>query len=621
VGREVDEDQVRQYRRYAVEWAVDLKVADWDEALQLTTENISRGGVFIRTNSAVPEGTRVNITLQLPDNTSLEVAGTVMHSVSPDQALATNVTAGFGLSFDSEHAIDLELLEATAASQAGGKNTYKLDGQHFVLPALVRSSDGRMAEPTRAYPLKSPPVPVPQVPVKVTYAPEPSPSTEPATSSRVTSPPVTSPPSTGAAKTVVGAPLLAKAAQATAAPPVAPKKNKPKALVGADKAPIFGIDFGTTYSSIALVKEGGIQVLEDTEGNTMIPSVVCYPTRGAPPVVGWAAREMVPTHRSTTFVSFKRLLGRDFNDPRVAAFITASPVQLEAGPEGGVTARVHGEGIAIPQVAADVLRHLMAMGEAATGEPVRRAVFSSPVRFGERERRALEQAAKLAGLEIAAMVDEPAAAAMAYGLGRADGERIAIYDFGGGTFDCAVLQIRNQHFSMLSSGGDAWLGGDDFDLAMANHAADVFWQKNDIELRSRVVEWQRLIMLAERVKRKLSTVNSVDLRARRIVQLADGTVDLQLRFNRRLFAELCLELVERSLAEIGLRLGEAGVRPHELDHLVLTGGVSRIPLVRSKLSEYFQREIEVAVNPEQAMVVGNAIYARFLQITGKAVAF
>lgn len=611
----MDEDQVRRFRRYPVEWAVDLNVAQWEDALQLTTENVSRGGVFIRTNSAVPEGTRVNVTLQLPDKTSLEVAGTVVHSVDPERAKAGKLIAGFGLRFDDEHAVDLELLEATAASQAAGKNTYKLEEKHFVLPALVRRSDGRVAEPTRAYPLDKPPQPVPSPPVDLGSGLHAKIEGQRPEARRA--PPAPVAPPTAPPKAPPAAPPKAP----PAAPPQAASSTPAKAAPGPDSTPIFGIDFGTTYSSIALVQEGGITVLEDDQGNTMIPSVVCYPARGAPPVVGWAAREMVPTHRDTTFVSFKRLLGRDFDDSRVASFIASSPVQLERGPQGQVTAQPHGERIAMPQVAAEVLRHLMEIGQAATGVPVRRAVFSAPVRFGEHERQAIEQAAKLAGVEIAAMIDEPAAAAMAYGLGRAEGETIAIYDFGGGTFDCAVLQIRNQRFSMLSAGGDAWLGGDDFDLVMANHAADMFWQMNEIELRDRVVEWQRVILLAERVKRKLTTDKAVDLRARRIVQLADGTVDLQLRFNRRLFAELCSELVDRSLTEMAQRLSEAEVRPEELDHLVLTGGVSRVPLVRAKLRDYFQREIEVAVNPEQAMVIGNAIYARFLQLTGKAITF
>ncbi len=215
-----------------------------------------------------------------------------------------------------------------------------------------------------------------------------------------------------------------------------------------------------------------------------------------------------------------------------------------------------------------------------------------------------------------AVIEEPVAAAMAYNLGRADGELIAIDDFGGGTFDCTLLQIKNQRFRLLGSGGDAWLGGDDFDLAMAKHAANDFWRQHRIDLHKRAVEWQRLVLLCERVKRKLTRDKRVELRARSLVTTAQGPIDLAVRFDRQLFAELCGVLVERSVAEMDRCLSEADIKPTDLNHVVLTGSVSRIPLVRQHLQHYYQREIQLAVHPEQAIVVGNAIYARFLLLTG-----
>lgn len=390
----------------------------------------------------------------------------------------------------------------------------------------------------------------------------------------------------------------------------------PKPALKPDDLPIFGIDFGTTYSSIALVGAAGIQVLEDEDGNAMIPSVVCYTAAGAQPVVGWQGRELLPVQRPSTFLSPKRLLGRGFDDPKVQPFLAASPVPTHRGPNGQVLATVHGQVLAMPQVCAEVFRRLRVIGERASGIPVDRVVISAPVGYSPLERAAIERAGKLAGLEVMAVIEEPVAASMAYGLGRAEGELIAIYDFGGGTFDCTVLEIKNERFNMLATGGDAWLGGDDFDLALAEHAANEFWREHDLDLRTRAVEWQRLLLLCERAKRKLTSEQRVEVRARGIVQSAKGPLDLTLRFDRALFAELCGGLVERSVEEMDQCLQRAGVRPEELHHVVLTGGVSRIPLVRQHLQRYYQRELQLAINPEQAIVMGDAIYARFLQLTG-----
>lgn len=398
---------------------------------------------------------------------------------------------------------------------------------------------------------------------------------------------------------------------------VAASEPAPKPVPsGAAGPPIFGIDFGTTYSSIALVSSEGIQLIEDEDGNAMIPSVVCYTGPGAKAVVGWQARELVPLYRQSTFLSPKRLLGRHYDALPMQSLLAASPVPTQRGPNDQVLARVHGQLLAMPQVCAEIFRRLCVIGERATGVPVQRVVLSAPAGYSPSERAAIERAAQLAGLEVMATLEEPVAASMAHGLGQGEGERIAIYDFGGGTFDCTVLEIRKGRFKLLASGGDAWLGGDDFDLALAEYAANAFWREHEVDLRQRVVEWQRLVLLCERAKRQLSSNERVDVRARGLVNGAQGPLDLLLRVDRPLFAQLCGHLVERSIEELDRCIAAAGLRVEELDHLVLTGGVSRIPLVREQLQRYTRREIPLTVEPEHATVRGNAIYGRFMQLTG-----
>ena len=380
-----------------------------------------------------------------------------------------------------------------------------------------------------------------------------------------------------------------------------------------DSDPIFGLDFGTSYSSIALVTAAGVHVLEDSAGRSLFPSMVSY--TGREPVVGWPARELLSTHRESTFVSPKRLLGRQYDDPKIQPYLGATPVPTERGPNGQVLVRVDGEQLAVPQVCSEIFRRLARIGERSTGMPVERVVIALPVGYGPAEANAVKRAADLAGLKVVGMLKEPVAAAMAYGLGRAEGERIAIYDLGGGTFDCTLLEIRGGRFQILASAGDGWLGGDDFDLALANHVANAFWREHKVDLRKRAVEWQRVVLLCERAKRHLTENPSVELRARRIVEAAGREIDLRVVLDRSLFAALCRELVEQTIALMDRCLAKAGIRAGDLSHLVLTGGGSRSPLVREMLQEHFRCEPRLAPFPEQAIVAGNAVYGRFLRLT------
>lgn len=378
---------------------------------------------------------------------------------------------------------------------------------------------------------------------------------------------------------------------------------------GGDEALAFGIDFGTSYSSIGLFYEGEVSVLEDAEGYPLVPTAVSYPEQGAP-LVGWAAREQLALQPSTTFSSPKRLIGRQFGDPSIESLLASSPVRYESGPGGQLVADVFGNPVTVTQVAAEVFRHLAAMGEGRAERPVRKIALAAPVAFEDAQRNAITRAAKMGGLEVVAIIDEPVAAAIAFGASGDEEQLIAIYDFGGGTFDFTLLRAGGGNFEVLGEAGDAWLGGDDFDLALANYVADQFWNQKKVDLRTRQVEWQRLLFLCERAKRQLSKVEETVVESKGIALSLKGALDLKVGLNRGLFADLCRDLVERSIEAMETCFMLTGHEPAEVKQIVMTGGVSRIPMVRERVQAFFDREIRSTVNPEEAVVIGTARFAR-----------
>jgi actin-like ATPase involved in cell morphogenesis len=378
---------------------------------------------------------------------------------------------------------------------------------------------------------------------------------------------------------------------------------------------VFGIDFGTSFTSIAVVRGERVVPLEDAEGSTLTPSVVCFPEEGEP-LVGWPAREKALVHPTTTFRSPKRLLGRRYDDKRIEPFIGSSPLRTQAGPNGQVVADVYGEMLAIPQICAHIFEHVKRVGQRAAGVPVKNVLLSAPVGF-DRERLAIKRAAELAGLHVVGVIDEPVAAAMAYGLVRAREGLVAVYDFGGGTFDFTVLEIKDGKSTVVGEAGDDWLGGDDFDHAIAEQAANMFWRKHNVDLRKRAVEWERLLMYCERAKRKLSVDKEFELCVPGIVLSVRGGIDLKMRLDREIFTDLCGGLVEQTLEVVGSCLELLGLEPTEINQLVLTGGVTRIPMVRKRVQEYFRQKARMAVNPEHAIVLGNAIYGHVVRMRGR----
>jgi molecular chaperone DnaK len=399
------------------------------------------------------------------------------------------------------------------------------------------------------------------------------------------------------------------AAAAEPAPPAAvARPAAPRPRPTGPVATALGIDFGTTYSSASVAIGDRVHLVTDAEGRAIQPSIVHYPERGGP-IVGWAARDHLITDPRRTVASVKRLLGRRHSDPTIGGYLTSLSVKTAAGPGDGVLIDLgNEEHYAAAQVAAHVIAHVRDLAEAQTGARFTKAALSHPVTFGDHERAALRRAAQLAGLDVVAFVEEPVAGAMAYGLGKEKNEIVAVYDFGGGTFDFTVLDISNERFRVLASEGESWLGGDDFDLALAQAVADAFWRATKIELRQRLVEWQRLLVACEAAKRELSASPSARIIVDGLVE-APKKIDLRQRLDRSVFERLCRPLFDRSVTVLEAALARAGLEPRDVTQLVVTGGVSSVPFVRAGLARVFDREVESVVPPQEAICLGTGLVA------------
>lgn len=376
-------------------------------------------------------------------------------------------------------------------------------------------------------------------------------------------------------------------------------------------APIVGIDLGTTYTAVAVMTSGGPQVLPTVDGARAMPSVVSFPRKGAP-VVGAEARDRLATDPSRTIASPKRLLGRRLADREVQSFVGSAPYRTIAADDGGALLEVDGERWAMAQVCGLILAEARATAERHLGATVAHAVLTLPVSFDAGRQRALETAARVAGLEVVATVAEPNAAALAYRNLPGFGGLMGVYDFGGGTFDFSIVDVRGRRFEVVASAGDPWLGGDDLDAVLADAAANQFWRQHRVDLRNQAVEWHRLRFAAEHAKRALSTVESTQLVAKDVLRTAAGMVDLRLTLDRATLARAAAALIRRTLDVCEQALLKAGLRASALDGIALCGGSSQMPAVRAAVERHFGLPLLLSARDDQAVCVGAAIHAGLL---------
>ena len=367
---------------------------------------------------------------------------------------------------------------------------------------------------------------------------------------------------------------------------------------------IIGIDLGTTNSVVAVMEGKEPKVIANKEGNRLTPSVVAFNDKGET-LVGDTARRQAVTNPKRTIYSIKRFMGRRHNE--VAGEEKMVPYEVVGGPEDYVKVRAGDQTSTPPEISAKILRSLKESAESYLGHKVNKAVITVPAYFNDAQRQATKDAGQIAGLEVMRIINEPTAAALAYGLDKKTQEKIVVFDLGGGTFDVSVLEVADGVFRVISTNGDTHLGGDDFDQTLINHVADQFKKEQGIDLRKDTMALQRLQEACEKAKKELSSAQSTDINLPFITADATGPKHLQLSITRAQFEQMCDALVERCRGPVVQALKDAKLDPKDIDEVVLVGGSTRIPKVQELVKKLFSKEPHKGVNPDEVVALGAAI--------------
>jgi molecular chaperone DnaK len=370
-----------------------------------------------------------------------------------------------------------------------------------------------------------------------------------------------------------------------------------------------GIDLGTSNSVVAIMREGGPEVLADAGGRSLQPSVVAL-GHGGQPVVGQIARQQLTYAPDTTIASAKRLIGRRYEDPETQRIRASVGWGIFEGEAGDARIRVQGKTSTAQEISAHILVHMVKIAEAATGETVDSAVITVPAYFNDAQRQATRDAAEIASLKCLRIINEPTAAAMAYGYDRNESQRVVVYDLGGGTFDVSVLRIGNDVIEVLATAGDTFLGGDDFDQVIADHIRTAFDTEGLGSIPSTHQTNVRLKIAAEKLKQQLSVEDSASTRIAGLARSASGVpVDVEAGLNRALARRLCMSLIQRSFVVCDDALAQAGVTPAQVDGIVLVGGMTRFPIIKDAVAQYFGEDPIDHINPDEVVACGAAIQA------------
>jgi molecular chaperone DnaK len=367
---------------------------------------------------------------------------------------------------------------------------------------------------------------------------------------------------------------------------------------------IIGIDLGTTNSVVAVMEGKEPKVIANKEGNRLTPSVVAFNDKGET-LVGDTARRQAVTNPRRTIYSIKRFMGRRHNE--VAGEEKMVPYEVVGGPEDYVKVKAGDQTSTPPEISAKILRSLKESAESYLGHKVNKAVITVPAYFNDAQRQATKDAGQIAGLEVMRIINEPTAAALAYGLEKKAQEKIVVFDLGGGTFDVSVLEVADGVFRVISTNGDTHLGGDDFDQTLINHVADQFKKEQGIDLRKDTMALQRLQEACEKAKKELSSAQSTDINLPFITADATGPKHLQLSITRAQFEQMCDALVERCRGPVVQALKDAKLDPKDIDEVVLVGGSTRIPKVQELVKKLFSKEPHKGVNPDEVVALGAAI--------------
>ena len=375
---------------------------------------------------------------------------------------------------------------------------------------------------------------------------------------------------------------------------------------------IIGIDLGTTNSCVAVMEGGEPRVIENSEGGRTTPSIIAYSKDDDEVLVGMSAKRQAVTNPENTLFAIKRLIGRRFEDAEVQKDIKMVPYNIVKADNGDAWVEVKGKKMAAPEIAAKVLQKMKKTAEEYLGEEVTEAVITVPAYFNDSQRQATKDAGKIAGLDVKRIINEPTAAALAFGMDKKTGDRkIAVYDLGGGTFDISIIEINEidgeHQFEVLSTNGDTFLGGEDFDLRLIDYLADEFKKDSDVDLHSDPLALQRLKEAAEKAKIELSSSQQTEINLPYITADASGPKHLNLKITRAKLESLVEELVSRTIEPCRIALKDAGLSASDIDDIILVGGQSRMPKVQQTVESIFGKEPRKDVNPDEAVAVGASI--------------
>ncbi len=381
-------------------------------------------------------------------------------------------------------------------------------------------------------------------------------------------------------------------------------------------AKVIGIDLGTTNSCVAVMEGSTTKVIDNTEGYNTTPSIVAFTSSGER-LVGQAAKRQMVTNPDGTVYGSKRLIGRPFRDARVQEMKSKSPFKIVDGDNGDAWVEVEGKKYAPAQISAMVLTKMKETAEAYLGETVSQAVITVPAYFNDAQRQATKDAGKIAGLDVLRIINEPTAAALAYGLDKKGSGTIAVYDLGGGTFDVSILEIGDGVFEVKSTNGDTFLGGEDFDARIIDYLADEFKKENNIDLRQDRLALQRLKEAAEKAKIELSTAQQTEVNLPFITADLSGAVhrplNLMIKLTRAKLESIVDDLVQRTTGPMAAALKDAGLKAGDIDEVVLVGGMTRMPKIIETVKSFFGKEPNKSVNPDEVVAIGAAIQGGVLK--------
>jgi len=382
-------------------------------------------------------------------------------------------------------------------------------------------------------------------------------------------------------------------------------------------AKIIGIDLGTTNSCVAVMDGGTVKIIENSEGNRTTPSIIAYPKDSEEILVGQPAKRQAVTNPENTLYAIKRLIGRRFEEDEVQKDIDLVPYKIIKAKNGDAWVEVKGKKMAAPEISARVIQKMKQTAEDYLGAEVKEAVITVPAYFNDSQRQATKDAGKIAGLDVKRIINEPTAAALAYGVDKTTGDKkVAVYDLGGGTFDVSIIEMEDidgeKHFEVLSTNGDTFLGGEDFDQRIINHLVAEFKKDQGLDLSNDAMALQRLKEAAEKAKIELSSSEQTEVSLPYVTADASGPKHLNIKITRAKLESLVADLLKRSIEPCKIALKDAGLSSGDVDEVLLVGGQTRMPKVQKMVQDFFGKEPKKDLNPDEAVAMGAAIQAGVL---------